>query len=211
MFFNHPRCGAGGWANGSGSQPRPCSSKSAGQNPFEQTINLEEFLEAIATAATVANSLAEPWIAQVAQMNKPGSSGKSACNKAEKSHSVSTTDNKFEVKLDVTNFSPEEINVKVVENSIVVEAKHEEKEDKFGFISRQFVRRFILPEGVIVEKMTCKMATDSAVLVISAPRLVKKPETNERSIPINFVQQKEASDAAKSDDAADASWEKIAD
>ena len=42
---------------------------------------------------------------------------------------VSADKDKFKVTLDVQQFHPEEIKVKVVDNQVIVEAKHEEKED----------------------------------------------------------------------------------
>lgn len=41
---------------------------------------------------------------------------------------ISANKDNFQVTLDVHHFEPEEINVKVVDKSIVVEAKHEEKQ-----------------------------------------------------------------------------------
>ncbi|KAJ6640738.1 Protein lethal(2)essential for life, partial [Pseudolycoriella hygida] len=41
----------------------------------------------------------------------------------------------FQVCLDVQQFAPNEISVKTVDNDIVVEAKHEERQDEHGYIS----------------------------------------------------------------------------
>ncbi len=64
----------------------------------------------------------------------PRISGRSAdpwavVSQAVHQHLVSNHPNKFEVKLDVSNFSPEEICVKAVGNSLVIEGKHEERLD----------------------------------------------------------------------------------
>ena len=40
---------------------------------------------------------------------------------------VECYDNKFDVKLDVSHFKPEEIQVKLVDNCLIVYGKHEEK------------------------------------------------------------------------------------
>lgn len=53
----------------------------------------------------------------------------------------------FEECIDVQHFKPEEISVKVEKNSILVHAKHAEKQDEQGYISRQFKRRYELPTG----------------------------------------------------------------
>lgn len=52
---------------------------------------------------------------------------------------------KFQVILDVQQFIPNEITVKTTDKFIIVEGKHEEKQDEHGFVSRQFQRRYMLP------------------------------------------------------------------
>jgi len=80
---------------------------------------------------------------------------------------------KFQVNLDVQQFKPEEISVKTVDNTVVVEGKHEEKQDEHGYISRQFSRRYVLPAGVDKDKVECKLSSDG-VLSVSVPKLVSK-------------------------------------
>lgn len=88
----------------------------------------------------------------------------------------------FRVNLDVQQFTPEEIKVKVVDNCVTVEAKHEEKEDEHGYISRHFVRRYVLPKEYKVDQITSSLSSDG-VLTISAPRL-EAIESGEKVIPI---------------------------
>ena len=94
--------------------------------------------------------------------------------------------NEFEVKMNVSQFSPAELEVKTVDNSIVVEGKHEERQDDQGFISRSFQRRYVLPEGVKAENVNCKLTSDG-FLVLSAPVTVDNAVTNERPVPINLT------------------------
>lgn len=76
----------------------------------------------------------------------------------------------FDVKLDVQHFTPEEIKVKTVGNSIVVEAKHEEKKDsESSYISRQFERRFELPSDFKPEQVISSLSSDG-VLSIKCPK-----------------------------------------
>ena len=84
--------------------------------------------------------------------------------------SMCSNKDNFQVMLDVQQFRPEEISVKTVDNSIVVEGKHEEKRDEHGFVSRQFVRRYPLPEGTKPEAVTSTLSSDG-VLTISAPKV----------------------------------------
>ncbi|XP_064488105.1 alpha-crystallin A chain-like [Ornithodoros turicata] len=95
---------------------------------------------------------------------------------------VKNEEEAFQVKLDVSHFAPEEITVKTVNNSITVTAKHEEKMDEHGFVSREFTRRYVLPEGVSPEAVTSSLSPDG-VLTVTAP---KQPPlaANERVVPI---------------------------
>lgn len=95
--------------------------------------------------------------------------------------SIKTDIDKFQVNLDVQHFAPEEISVKTVDGYIVVEGKHEEKEDEHGFISRQFKRRYALPEDCNPETVVSKLSSDG-VLTVSAPR--ESSQKGERVIPI---------------------------
>jgi HSP20 family molecular chaperone IbpA len=97
-------------------------------------------------------------------------------------------DNAFEVKLNVSEFSPSELSVKTVGNTIVVEGKADEKADELGSVSRSFLRRFVIPESVKPESVDCKLSSDG-FLVLSAPLVDQSPVTTERSVPINVSHQ----------------------
>lgn len=77
----------------------------------------------------------------------------------------------FKVNLDVQQFKPEEVSVKVVNGYIVVDGKHEERSDEHGFISRQFTRRYKIPETVDPNTVTSSLSSDG-VLSIGAPKKV---------------------------------------
>lgn len=89
----------------------------------------------------------------------------------------------FQVSMDVTQFKPSELNVKVVDNSVVVEGKHEEREDDHGFISRHFVRRYALPKGYDADKVQSTLSSDG-VLTVSIPKPQLEDKSNERHIQI---------------------------
>lgn len=73
--------------------------------------------------------------------------------------------------LDVQQFSPNEVTVKTVDRTVVVEGKHSEKADEHGFISRHFVRKYLLPEDIDLEQVASTLSSDG-VLTISAPKKV---------------------------------------
>lgn len=95
---------------------------------------------------------------------------------------IKTDKDQFQVNLDVQHFAPDEITVKTADGYIVIEAKHEEKQDEHGYVSRQFVRRYSLPEGTEPEDVVSQLSSDG-ILTVSAPR---KPVLGkgERMVPI---------------------------
>lgn len=92
----------------------------------------------------------------------------------------------FQVCLDVQQFTPSEVHVKVMDNFIVVEGKHEERADDLGMISRQFTRRYALPKGYNMNDVVSTLSSDG-VLTIKAPPLNKVPEIKEKVIPIQIT------------------------
>ncbi|GLG94658.1 Alpha-crystallin A chain, partial [Gryllus bimaculatus] len=50
------------------------------------------------------------------------------------------------VNLDVQQFKPDDLNVRVIDNLVVVEGKHGERQDEHGYISREFQRKYVLPD-----------------------------------------------------------------
>ncbi|XP_026887627.1 crystallin, alpha B, b isoform X2 [Electrophorus electricus] len=87
----------------------------------------------------------------------------------------------FIVNLDVKHFSPEELAVKIIGDYIEIHAKHEDRQDDHGFVSREFLRKYRLPAGVDPAKVTSSLSSDG-VLTVTAPR--SPSEAPERSIPI---------------------------
>ncbi|XP_028132594.1 protein lethal(2)essential for life-like [Diabrotica virgifera virgifera] len=77
----------------------------------------------------------------------------------------------FSANLDVQQFKPDEISVKVTgDREVTIEGKHEEKEDEHGHVYRHFKRRYVLPKGYDMDKIVSKLSTDG-VLSIHAPKI----------------------------------------
>jgi crystallin alpha B len=53
-----------------------------------------------------------------------------------------------------------------------VEGKHEEKQDEHGYVSRHFVRRYILPSDIEVNNIVSSLSSDG-VLTVTAPKKVQ--------------------------------------
>merc|ERR1711988_1200224 len=82
--------------------------------------------------------------------------------------SVTYDDDKFEISLDAKDYKPEDLDVKVEGNSIVITAKQELPEAG-GVRTRVFEQKFSLPSGVKAELVRSSL-TREGLLVITAPR-----------------------------------------
>ncbi|KAL1509012.1 hypothetical protein ABEB36_003819 [Hypothenemus hampei] len=103
------------------------------------------------------------------------------------SSSITVEKDNFHASIDVQQFKPEEITVKLTEdNMVTVEGKHEERQDEHGYISRHFVRKYLLPEDYDAEKLQSKLSSDG-VLNIIAPKKPKEKEIEYREIPITLT------------------------
>jgi HSP20 family molecular chaperone IbpA len=99
---------------------------------------------------------------------------------------VTNEKNKFIVKLDVSHFKPEEINVKIVDNYITISGKHEEVMDKQGWVSRQFTRKYALPENCDTEKVISSLSTDGLLMIEAPKKAFEQLADNERIVPITI-------------------------
>lgn len=88
--------------------------------------------------------------------------------------SIKIGKDKFQLSIDVRNFSKDEIRVKARQEYVIVEGK-QEKKTKSGFVMRQFVRKFKLPQGCSPNTMESKLSADG-ILTITAPRVIDEPE-----------------------------------
>ncbi|GIX76902.1 hypothetical protein CDAR_387361 [Caerostris darwini] len=94
---------------------------------------------------------------------------------------VTTMDNKFQVQLDTSNYQPDEITVKVVNDKLVISAKHEDKSDGV-YEYHEITRTFDLPEGVDPETVT-------SMLTIEAPMKPANESSVERVIPVQVSKE----------------------
>jgi len=90
-------------------------------------------------------------------------------------------DNKvLKLRFDVSQYAPEEIVVKTVDQKLLVHAKHEEKSDTKS-VYREYNREFLLPKGVNPEQIRSSLSKDG-VLTVDAP--LPLALTSEKMIPI---------------------------
>jgi len=73
----------------------------------------------------------------------------------------------LKLRFDVSQYVPEEIVLKTVDNKLLVHAKHEEKSDTKS-VYREYNREFLLPTGVNPELIRSSLSKDG-VLTVEAP------------------------------------------
>ncbi|CAK1595468.1 unnamed protein product [Parnassius mnemosyne] len=99
--------------------------------------------------------------------------------------SIKTNKDKWQVNIDVHHFAPDEISVKMSDGFIVVEGKHDEKRDEHGFISRQFVRRFKIPDDVNPEAVESRLSSDGVLSVLALMKA--NSQKGERIVPVSHT------------------------
>ncbi|XP_050422555.1 alpha-crystallin A chain-like [Adelges cooleyi] len=116
---------------------------------------------------------------------------------------VSNNKNEFKVNLDVQQFKPEEVSVKVVDDYVVIDGKHEERSDEHGFISRQFTRRYKVPDNVDPNTITSKLSSDGVLSIVAPKKMIENNkearsvpivQTNEPSIKVAQTKEKDSAD-----------------
>lgn len=83
---------------------------------------------------------------------------------------LSTPEDGFQVSLNVQNFKPEEVEVKVVDNNVIVEAKHEERNEDDSYVSRHFSRRYTLPDNCNIKDIVSTLSADGILTVRAPPK-----------------------------------------
>merc|ERR1712226_158320 len=97
-------------------------------------------------------------------------------------------DTKMEISLDTTGYKPDELKVQVRDGELSVEGKHEEKSEAgHVMVSRQFSKRYGLPQGAKREAVMSNLSQDG-VMVITVPKEKKIEEVKTpENIPVEHV------------------------
>merc|ERR1712001_96909 len=91
---------------------------------------------------------------------------------------------KMEVTLDTSGYKPDELKVEIKEGELCVEGKHEERSQTGEvMVSRQFSRRFGMPQNVKKEGIVSILSQDG-VMVITMPKEQRIEEVERGDTPI---------------------------
>lgn len=96
------------------------------------------------------------------------------------------TEDGIEVNLNVEHYRPDEIVVTTEKGFVTVRGKHEERRDDRGFVSREFTRRYSLPECCSAENIVSSFSTDG-VLRVKALKTPLNQDGSERSVPVQMT------------------------
>ncbi|GIY16791.1 protein lethal(2)essential for life [Caerostris darwini] len=110
---------------------------------------------------------------------------------------VKNDDKQFQVSLNVKQFKPEEIEVKVVDNYVVIHGKHEEKSDDSGFCAREFTRRYMLPQACEGDTVTSSLSADGVLTILAPKKAIEAPPKQERQIPVSVEESKKEEESSK--------------
>ena len=111
-------------------------------------------------------------------------------------YEITSDDDKFEVAIDAPGFKPEDVQVTVEDNGHVlcISGSRENSGDTYSF-SSQFSQSFSLGPAVEADKFTANLK--DGVLIVTAPKDLKKIEASVRNIPITQHQLEESKTPAK--------------
>ena len=84
----------------------------------------------------------------------------------------------------------------MVDKKIVIEGKHEEKQDEHGWISREFVRKYQIPENCDMDQVSSSISSDGVLTVLAPRKNSLEDKENERVIPIQYTGQPALKDAS---------------
>ncbi|XP_062543265.1 protein lethal(2)essential for life-like [Armigeres subalbatus] len=147
---------------------------------FGSGITSDDLLTAITTASMAQSAMQNLY--RRPMYNRPW---RNACIAAPQDigSTISSDKDKFQINLDVQQFAPNEVSVKLSGNNIIIEGKHEEKQDDHGYISRHFIRRYNIPPGHDSNHIKPTISSDG-ILTISAPKKAIMSSNGGESIPI---------------------------
>lgn len=94
---------------------------------------------------------------------------------------------RFKVRFDVSDFKPDEIQVKVQENKVIVYAKHEERNNTQS-VSKEYSRQVDIPMNVDQERLQCVLSRDG-ILTVDGPVFSNQLVPSQQVLPIQHTVQ----------------------
>ncbi|XP_016971626.1 heat shock protein 67B1 [Drosophila rhopaloa] len=169
-----------------------------GQSPVQQQHRHHPYNRVAGAKTMCCNKSLLELEKELGDKGTSGGSGSSSQPTASKSAYSVVNRNGFQVSMNVKQFAARELTVKTIDNCIVVEGQHDEKEDGHGVISRHFIRKYILPKGYDPNEVHSTLSSDGILTVKAPPPLpVSKGglERQERIVDIQQISSQQQKDA----------------
>uniref|UniRef100_A0A0R3RNX3 SHSP domain-containing protein n=1 Tax=Elaeophora elaphi TaxID=1147741 RepID=A0A0R3RNX3_9BILA len=90
----------------------------------------------------------------------------------------------FGIKLDVSQFRPEELSVKMQDGRLLVEGHHEERNDQHGSVKRHFIRKYTIPKTVLQDSLESQLSDQGVLRITAKKRAIENSQF--KNIPIQF-------------------------
>lgn len=91
----------------------------------------------------------------------------------------------FQACVDVHHFEPSEITVKTVDHTVIIEGKHEERDDPHGSVQRHFIRKYELPKDYDMKTLSSSLSSDGVITLTAHQEATDTGA--ERIIPISHT------------------------
>ncbi|KAF7688739.1 heat shock protein beta-1-like, partial [Silurus meridionalis] len=95
----------------------------------------------------------------------------------------------WSITLDVSNFCPEEIGVKINDCYLEIAGEHKEKHNDHGTISKRFTRKYKLPVEVDLQKI-CSSLSPEGVLLVEIPVAVSSTRCPTETVVPTHMKEK---------------------
>ncbi|KAI8796119.1 heat shock protein Hsp-12.2 [Biomphalaria glabrata] len=128
------------------------------------------------------DELVNPWDLRTPMMYRDGTLANLSGRLGDSE--IQNTDKEFRIRLDLRHYSPEEVKITSDNKKITIKAKHEEKQDNHGYVSREMIRTYALPDDVDPKSVTSVMNTQGTLNIKVAKKPLEAPK--EIAIPVEF-------------------------
>uniref|UniRef100_A0A0N4Z0M9 SHSP domain-containing protein n=1 Tax=Parastrongyloides trichosuri TaxID=131310 RepID=A0A0N4Z0M9_PARTI len=95
------------------------------------------------------------------------------------------TDDYISLKMDVSQFNPNELRVNIADGYIIIEGRHQERYNRNGLIQKAFFRRYALPPNVREEDVVSDLTKDG-ILTIKGKKTPSVERSRRRNVPIEY-------------------------
>merc|ERR1712107_931064 len=141
------------------SERKPNQTKNQGRKDGPQHQHLLSLQHEELDNSFFSNRWNDDWMVPSRNLDNQFKESRSLFNKEEAK--VEEDNSRMEVRIDASEYKPEELKVSVQSGRLLVEGRHEEKkEDGSGYIQRSFSRSYTLPNEAEADKMVSNLSSE---------------------------------------------------